>query len=137
MSNNTQFGQNQKNLRILVVDDDDFQLEFTSDLLNDIGIFDVATATGGADALAQVKHAAQKPDVVICDLYMPVMDGFEFMSALAKLNYSGAIIIVSGQEKRVIHSASLVAQLSAFNYLGELQKPINSIQLKTLIGKLK
>jgi CheY-like chemotaxis protein len=125
-----------KNLTILVVDDDEFQLEFTTELLEQIGITDISTANSGASALTKFTGAFKKCDLLICDLHMPGMDGFDFIGELSKRRFEGALIIVSGQEKRVRHSASLVAQLSSLNYLGELEKPITKLQLKALISKI-
>ena len=123
-------------LRIMVIDDDDFQLEVTKEVLNELGFNDVLLASSGADALSQFGRAIIKPHLLICDLSMPGMDGFEFMEHLGKLKYAGAVLIVSGQDKRVRNSASLVAQLSDFNFLGEIEKPINRISLKMMISKM-
>lgn len=65
--------------RILAVDDNPTNLELVRYLLHAAG-FDVATATGGADALAQARLRA--PDLVITDLQMPGMDGHALLQAL-------------------------------------------------------
>jgi CheY-like chemotaxis protein len=137
MNDNTQSTIASKNLSALIIDDDDFQLELTNDLLQDIGIQFVAKATNGSEALTKYKSFGKRPDLIICDLQMPGMDGFDFMSSVAKLKFDGALIIVSGQEKRVRHSASLVAQLSRCNFLAEMEKPIDRVQLKSLISQIK
>jgi len=60
--------------RILVVDDNDFNLEVASDLLRDIGI-DVAVAGNGAEAVAALQES--RFDAALMDIQMPVMDGYE------------------------------------------------------------
>lgn len=63
---------------ILVVDDEP-QLRLTiADALTLEG-YDVSTATNGADALALIPHV--RPDAILFDLWMPVLDGFEFRKA--------------------------------------------------------
>jgi two-component system cell cycle response regulator DivK len=62
-------------MQVLVVDDDpDIRALLTEFLAADLGVA-VATARDGQDALAQV--ALARPDAVLLDLMMPVLDGFE------------------------------------------------------------
>ncbi len=65
---------------VLVVEDHADSLHLTELLLRAHGAR-VVTATNGLDALATLA-AAPSPDVVLCDLRMPLMDGFEFMRRL-------------------------------------------------------
>ena len=67
---------------ILVVDDDPAARELMSVVLGYAG-HDVRTATDGADALARAE--ADEPDLVIADLLMPTMDGFEFVRRLREV----------------------------------------------------
>lgn len=61
---------------ILLVDDNSDILEVIRVILENEG-YDVATAGNGADALAQLR-AGLVPQLIILDLTMPVMDGWEF-----------------------------------------------------------
>jgi two-component system chemotaxis response regulator CheY len=61
---------------ILVVDDDEDVREIVSLLLSEEG-FEVVTAHNGAVALEQLESGA-KPNAIILDLMMPVMNGWEF-----------------------------------------------------------
>ena len=63
-------------LRILVVDDDALIASVVVDHYRELG-FDVAVASDGADALAQME--AQLPDLVLCDRKMPNMSGPELL----------------------------------------------------------
>jgi CheY-like chemotaxis protein len=62
---------------ILVVDDDHAIRESLSELLEDEG-YHVAKATNGQEAL-EVLARVGPPCVILLDLMMPVMDGYEFM----------------------------------------------------------
>ncbi len=114
-----------QDLSVLIVDDDEFQVDFVSDLLNDLGISKITTATGGKDGLQAFDRADSMPDLLLCDIQMPDIDGFEFMKAMGERKFKGGVILMSGQGSRVLYSASLVAQLSRQNFLGNIEKPVN------------
>ncbi len=78
---------------ILLVDDDPCIREAIGMLLNEEG-YDIATAADGLDALTQLKLAA--PDVIISDLNMPRMSGYEFLSVVRRRFSSIPVIAMSG-----------------------------------------
>lgn len=61
---------------VLVVEDDDCARKALAMLLNDD--YDVVEAANGREALAMLAKGA-RPDVILLDLVMPQMDGWEFM----------------------------------------------------------
>ena len=61
---------------VLIVEDDADLREMMAQLLTLEG-FRAATAVNGRDALEYL-HTAERPDVILLDLMMPVMDGWEF-----------------------------------------------------------
>ncbi len=65
---------------VLVVEDDVASREMLVRVLRKEG-FDVAEAENGSVALERI--AEQKPELILLDLMMPVMDGFEFLSIVA------------------------------------------------------
>jgi CheY-like chemotaxis protein len=65
--------------RVLVVDDEMVIAEAVAAVLRDEG-YDVATAANGQEGLARA--AAAKPDLVLVDMMMPVMDGEEMSRRL-------------------------------------------------------
>lgn len=64
----------EKRKKILIVDDEDHNVKLLSSLIEAIG-YDIETATNGHDALAMTKEAG--PDLVLLDIMMPHMDGYE------------------------------------------------------------
>jgi|KBSMisStaDraftv2_1062788.scaffolds.fasta_scaffold347757_2 CheY-like chemotaxis protein len=66
---------------VLVVDDDPDLLDVTSFVIETEGMA-VATARNGAEALALLR-AGRHPWLVLLDLMMPVMNGWEFLAAIA------------------------------------------------------
>jgi two-component system, chemotaxis family, protein-glutamate methylesterase/glutaminase len=79
-------------VRVLVVDDSAYVRKVVSQMLERSPFIEVVgTARDGVEALDQV--AALKPDVVTCDLNMPVMDGVAFVRAQMARRPVGIIII--------------------------------------------
>ena len=63
--------------RILVVDDDSVIRELLVEVLEDESDHEVIVASNGQEALDQLQRHAV--DAIVCDVNMPVMDGFEFV----------------------------------------------------------
>ena len=72
--------------KILIVDDDSFLLDMYALKFTQSG-FTVDTALGSKLALEKLM-AGLSPDVMLCDIVMPEMDGFEL---LEKINHDGLI----------------------------------------------
>jgi two-component system KDP operon response regulator KdpE len=82
-----------KQYRVLVVDDESRILNFLSSKLRVSG-YEVLTASNGVEALEQVQ--AQEPDLVVLDVLMPRMDGFETLKELRAFS-SVPVIILSAK----------------------------------------
>jgi CheY-like chemotaxis protein len=65
--------------RILVIDDSEFILESTSTLLQFEG-YEIFTASNGEDGIAVAKK--ELPDLIICDVSMPGMSGYEVVTEI-------------------------------------------------------
>ena len=78
-----------KAYKVMVVEDDEEVQRFIESQL--LAYFTVCTATNGSEALKQV--AEEQPDMVVCDVMMPKMDGFEFTKRL-KSNFDTSHIPV-------------------------------------------
>ena len=80
-------------LSVLVVEDLEDSRESLCALLQGLGAT-VAVARNARDALDRVLHGA-RPDVVLCDLLMPGMDGFEFVRGVAQMPAHPPVIAMS------------------------------------------
>jgi DNA-binding response OmpR family regulator len=72
-----------KPARILLIEDDDLVRESISDLLM-LADYDVTTAVNGKEGLEIIQ--TQVPELIICDVMMPVMDGFQLLEKLKELD---------------------------------------------------
>jgi CheY-like chemotaxis protein len=124
---------NRQTLKVLVVDDDAFQLDLISEILKSLGVHDITTASSGAQALDRLGANPERFDLMLLDLLMPGMDGFQFMDSAARAGFSGGLIIVSGQRDEVLHAAAMVAKLQRFRVLGSVNKPVSRADLARLI----
>jgi two-component system chemotaxis response regulator CheY len=84
---------------IMIVDDSPTVLKFVSYSLKNSG-FKVITAMDGMDALEKLAALNQGVDMIITDLNMPNMDGYELISTLRRNDKFGGmpIIILSSEE---------------------------------------
>ncbi|HEX3693938.1 MAG TPA: response regulator [Polyangia bacterium] len=113
---------------IMIVDDDPHVREALTDFLADEG-FRVRDAENGADALEQLASKGEQPALVILDLAMPVMDGYQFLYQLQAAEAAAAVPVV-------ILSAS-IDQNWLPEHIVKLRKPIEShLLVKTIRGIL-
>lgn len=80
-----------KKLRVLIVEDEIVLQDVYKLILSSQG-HEVATANNGLEGLAQLKKVT--PDVVLLDIFMPVMDGKEFLRNIDLKDYPDTKIIV-------------------------------------------
>jgi len=100
---------------ILVIDDDKMILRLATEALrNYSGGFNVMTALNGKQAL-QILGASAKVDLVITDLKMPVMDGYELLSYMSKNHRNIPIIVMTG-----FGSPEIAKQLKQKGYMASL-----------------
>jgi len=79
---------------VLVVEDDEDIRDVISVLLQEFG-YGVIIAKNGVEALARLRSAARLPCVILLDLWMPVMDGWQFREEQQKDASLAAIPVVA------------------------------------------
>ena len=126
---------NKAYIRILVLDDEPFMLKLMGRMLENLGFTSVMTCNTGSAALELVDHSNSCPDLILLDINMPEMDGVEFARHLVEHRYSGALILVSGEDERVLQSVDKLIQAHQITTLGYLTKPIAPGKLAFLIEK--
>jgi len=92
--------------RMLIVDDDAVFCEIADQLFSSLG-YTVRCADDGFEALAMMKEAL--PDVIICDLNMPRMSGFELLSIVRRRFPQIPVVAMSGEFLGTDWPAGLIA----------------------------
>lgn len=124
-------------IRVLVVDDDTFMLDVITATLKGIGIEDVKTALSGSDALALLDKGGDEIDVVMCDLYMPEMDGIEFLDLMMASKFNGSVVLFSGVNQQMLKRAGQLAEARQIKILGCLEKPLTEEDLENLLSQVE
>lgn len=119
-------------MKILLIDDEAFARKLLQHQLASLGFMDVTPVTGGAQALALLSEGAHF-DVILSDLQMPGMDGVEFVRALTQTGYDGELVLVSGEDGRILKTAEQLARAHGLRVLGHLNKPVAPERLGELL----
>jgi two-component system chemotaxis response regulator CheB len=120
------------NVRVLVVDDSPIaRALFCSLLKTEPGISVIGTAENGKDAVE--KTVSLKPDVVLMDIQMPVMDGLEATKAIMAAAPCPIIIVSSIADRKNAHSVFSAMSAGA---LDMLEKPKSDSDWSDLTGIL-
>lgn len=120
-------------MKILLVDDDRFALKLLTRLLANYGFGNVVAHEHAADAVALLEFDNQTFDLILCDLQMPGMDGVEFIRQLVRIRYAGGLVLVSGEDTRILQTAEKLSKAHRLNVLGALKKPVSSEQLQQVL----
>jgi len=118
-------------LHILLVDDHDFTRSLHKRVLTELGAPEVTEARDGSEALERAR--AHRPDIVICDLNMPGMDGMTFISHLAEEKLADSVIIASGLAPGVLKAVEAMAVASGVRVLGAIEKPLRKDALASML----
>lgn len=119
---------------VLVVDDDAFSREVMQEMLAAEGITQVHMADNGRHALLALEAMPCPPDVLVCDVFMPDMDGIEFMTELALRQYPGDVVLVTGVDVGTLELARDIAAGQGIRLLGTFTKPLPRGELMRLLS---
>ena len=116
--------------KVLVVDDEDDVVQFIQTVLTTEG-FDVVTAYDGLGAIDVA--LAEKPDVIILDIMMPVMDGYEVCAKLRASEETSRIPILCLSSA---YTTSAVRQSREMGAQGYIVKPFAPADLVNEIRRV-
>ena len=114
--------------RIMIIDDEPKIRQFVKEAL-ELREYEVMTAAGGVDALEQLKH--HPVDLILLDLMMPVMDGYEVYHLLKENLHTQDIPVIIVTAKGERKDRQLGIESASYNYMA---KPF---QLEELLVKIR
>jgi EAL domain-containing protein (putative c-di-GMP-specific phosphodiesterase class I)/ActR/RegA family two-component response regulator len=124
-------------LRVLLIDDQSHVRTFVRHVLNSVGITDITDAEDGREALAAVTRPGGWFDLILCDLRMPERDGIETIRTFGSLGLESAVVIMSGEEERIVETAGMLAEVQGLRMLGTLAKPVTAEKLEPILKRLR
>lgn len=124
--------------RVLVVDDSMINLKVLARMLKKVQVGHVHTALSGAAVLEYLKPIRSNPELlpnlILCDLQMPGMDGFELMGHLRDMNICSSAIIMACSAD---WGSETEGKCLDVGFDGLLRKPITVTYLKEFLANSK
>ena len=127
--------------RIILAEDDDFLRDICETKLKKEG-FVVSAACDGAEALALIEK--ENPEIILLDVIMPKMDGFEVLKSIKKIPEKASIPVIMltnlGQTSEIEKGFALGAEdyiIKAHFTVGEIIEKVREILEKKKKGKEK
>lgn len=120
--------------KTLLIDDEPFALKLLARQLASLGLQEILTHENATDALALLESGMEKIGLIFCDLQMPEMDGVEFIRQLVRIQYAGSLVLISGEDQRILQTAEKLSKAHRLKVLGALHKPVSSQQLKEVLS---
>lgn len=114
--------------RVLVVEDEEDERNDVAKLVQDHGMF-VQTASDGVEALELLRVG--RFDVLVTDLMMPRMDGFELLVELRTMTRPPVAVVLSGS----VSSGSTMVQLHDLGAFWYLEKPANPEAIRAIVDR--
>lgn len=124
-------------LSVLLVDDVPFDLNLTESFMRRIGYENTLVANSGKSALEKLAEDESNYEIIILDLNMPEMDGLQLLRHLSGIGFCGGIILLSGEDRRMLETALGLARSHQLNILGAISKPLDPVILEKMLGGYK
>ncbi|MES2742647.1 MAG: response regulator [Pseudomonadota bacterium] len=119
-------------MRVLLLDDDSFMLKMLGEMLGELGAYDVVAESDSRAAVASLRR--HRPQLLICDLSLPDMDGIEFLRMAAEDGFQGGVVLLSGVDSGVRKAAERLAMAQGLRILGAYRKPIALTDLEHMLA---
>ncbi|RDH81382.1 MAG: hypothetical protein DIZ80_14940 [endosymbiont of Galathealinum brachiosum] len=118
---------------VYLIDDEPEMVELLSEVVEMIGLN--AQAFIQASVFFEQIEVFAENSVLILDLNMPEMDGIEVMRRLAGMNNPPALILMSGHDAGVLHSAEKLCEAHKLELIASLGKPLSLDRIRKLLNQ--
>ena len=109
--------------KVLIIDDINLNISILTNILEDSG-FTVFSTTNSLSVLEMTRKI--KPDIILLDIMMPDLDGFEVCKLLKNDFYAKDILVIMVTAKKDGYDIKNALELGAFDYI---KKPLDEIEL--------
>lgn len=115
-------------IKAVIIDDDVTTLHGINNSVrwDKVGIQVVGTANNGKEGLEQIRK--HKPDIILTDIYMPLMNGIEMLKAVREEGNTSAVIILSGYEDFKYAQSAVKLQVNDY-----LSKPATLDEIESVL----
>jgi DNA-binding NarL/FixJ family response regulator len=109
-------------VRVLVVDDDDLFARMIVHLVSSEDDFELVgrAGDGGEGVELALEH---RPDLIVMDVHMPVLDGFQATKRLRKLGVDADVLLVSGEDVSAHVQGTGAGGSGAIGYMSKSEVP--------------
>ena len=120
-----------KRAKILIIDDQEVSIRLLTEILQKAGYKNIAFTTDSREAKELYQQV--QPDVLVLDLTMPYLDGFQVMSQLKEVEQGSylPVIVISGEESKELRFQALESGAKDF-----LNKPYDRVEVLIRINNL-
>lgn len=116
--------------KVLIIDDSELVLAMAKDALEEAG-YEVFTASNGIEANSYIFSTHNRPDLILMDIMMPLLDGNKKAKILKQQTHSKDIPIMFISSKPEAELATLVAEAGADGYICKPFSPAG------IVGKVR
>ena len=121
-------------MHLIVLDDDESTALFMATVARKLG-WTAQTVTDEAHFQALI--SAAPPDAIMLDLQLGASDGVEQLRFLRSVGYSGAIVLISGFDARVLASAQQIGESLGLTIAAVLEKPARAAQVREVLAAMQ
>lgn len=119
---------------LVVLDDDEWVAAFMATVAKDCGW--IARTVSDETRFHMMVHAAP-PDAIMLDLQLGSSDGIEQLHFLHREGYTGAIVLMSGFDARVLASAQQVGESLGLTIAATLEKPARAARIREVLTEIR
>lgn len=127
----TQMSANPRGLKVLIVEDDAFQLRVMAQVIKGVALLTLDTASDARQASELI--ASTPPDLLICSINMPGQEGMSVLRAAAESEKDIYVAISSHSDPQLTDSIASMARQFGLPHLEVLPKPFNQSAARQLI----
>jgi EAL domain-containing protein (putative c-di-GMP-specific phosphodiesterase class I) len=119
---------------VMVVDADAAHSDSHNKTLRALGHSGIDFQSRGPEALERLRSGSAA-QLLLLDLHLPDMDGIRFMRELAQIRSDMELVLISGENRRLLETTVNLGRSMGLNVLGALPRPLELASLKELLTR--